>query len=62
MERYRTTVRQIAVYVDHGFYRMVEREAQARRRKVGPTVLEILQEYFDKSPQGETHVRKTKHR
>lgn len=62
MERYRGTVRQIAVYVDHEFYRRVEREAVARRRKVGPTVLEILREYFDNPPQGETHVRKTKHR
>lgn len=44
----RTKVRQLAVYVDPQFLRKIEREARDRRRKLGPTVLEILREYFEK--------------
>ena len=53
--------RQVAVYADEELFRKIEKEAQERRRRLGPTVVEILVEYFDKQ-KGETHVRKTKHR
>lgn len=37
---------QIAVYARPVLYNMVVREAAARRRKLGSTVVEILWEYF----------------
>lgn len=44
----RSEVKQIAVYVDLKFFRKVKREADSRHRKIGPAVLDILREYFDK--------------
>lgn len=39
---------QIAVYTPPALMRKVEQEAVRRRRRLGPTVLEILHEYFNK--------------
>lgn len=39
---------QIAVYPPDDLRKKIEAEAAKRRRKLGPTVLEILLEYFAK--------------
>jgi hypothetical protein len=39
---------QIAIYAPPPLYNMVVREAEKRRRKLGPTCEEILWEYFNK--------------
>jgi hypothetical protein len=39
---------QIAIYAPPPLYNMVVREAERRRRKLGPTCLQILWEYFEK--------------
>ena len=44
----RDQVTQIAVYAEKDLYRKVQGEAQERRRKLGPTCLEILREYFER--------------
>jgi hypothetical protein len=43
----RTKVTQVVIYVDDKFMRKIRREAGERRRKLGPTVFEILREYFE---------------
>jgi hypothetical protein len=43
---YRSRVVQIAVYAPKPLLARLKREGTKRRRKVGPTVLEILLEYF----------------
>jgi hypothetical protein len=37
---------QIAVYANEDLRKKIETEAAKRRRKLGPTVVEILLEYF----------------
>lgn len=39
---------QIAIYPDEQLRKKIEVEAAKRRRKLGPTVIEILLEYFAK--------------
>lgn len=39
--------RQISVYAPDPLIKQLEEEGRRRRRKVSPTVLEILREYFD---------------
>ena len=42
---------QIAMYTPAPLYNLVVREAQKRRRKLGPTCMEILWEYFESNKQ-----------
>ncbi|HEX8797862.1 MAG TPA: hypothetical protein VF772_04575 [Terriglobales bacterium] len=44
--------RQIAVYAPEAVVMQLEMEARRRRRKLGPTVLEILREYFETQARG----------
>jgi hypothetical protein len=39
---------QIAVYAPPPLYNQIAREGVRRRRKLGPTCLEIIREYFEK--------------
>lgn len=48
--------RQVAVYADQKLFSKIEKEAAVRRRRLGPTVVEILREYFDKQ-KGEANAR-----
>jgi hypothetical protein len=49
---------QIAIYAPPPLYNLVVREAERRRRRLGPTCMEILWEYFEKSFQkGVDNVR-----
>ena len=41
-------VTQITLYVDREMKKKIEAEGMRRRRKLGPTVLEILIEYFER--------------
>jgi hypothetical protein len=43
---YRKRNIQIAVYAPRRIVQQLRREARRRRRKLGPTVLEIVREYF----------------
>ena len=45
-------LKQVAVYPDEKLLRRIQKEALRRRRMLGPTVLEIVREYFSK-PKGE---------
>lgn len=49
-------LRQVAVYPDYKMLRKIEKESVLRNRKLGPTILEILKEYFGK-PKGGMDVR-----
>ncbi len=44
----KNTYGQIAIYPDEELRKRIEAEAAERRRKLGPTVVEILLEYFAK--------------
>ena len=39
---------QVALYIPRGMYRLLRAEASARDRGFGPTVIEVLREYFEK--------------
>lgn len=45
---HRDKVRQVSLYANPEFLRRIEKEARERHRKLGPTVAEILREYFEK--------------
>lgn len=44
--------RQVAVYAPKPLLGKLQEEAKRRRRKLGPTVLEILREYFKHREEG----------
>jgi hypothetical protein len=52
-----STYGQIAIYPDEVLRKKVETEACERRRKLGPTVVEILLEYFAKKETGHDLLR-----
>lgn len=46
--------KQVTVYLLPELSKKLEREAIKRRRKMGPTVIEILHDYFDREGQAVT--------
>lgn len=46
-------LRQVAVYPDPKLLKRIQKEALRRRRMLGPTVLEIVREYFTKEKMNE---------
>ena len=45
-DTYREHHRQVAIYMTEEEWKLLNKEAQERRRKLGPTALEIIWEYF----------------